>query len=415
MSELRLKTDFDQASIEAWLNHVEKGLRGRPFETLNQKTEDGIKRGPLKSAKDLPSSLERLSRSDLPKLEGRAWHVAAPVRDPNLRHANEQLLEDLKGGASFVRLESTEHIKAPSDLKHVLEGVITDLVPVQIVPNPKIDKILEFAVSNSQLASCHLYLGLDPISNFSIIENIIGDTPKTWRLMGINASEIHEAGGTAVQELAVLSGAIAEAMRAHGGNTVCNHLVIDLASDCDAHLTIAKFRAARRLVHRIADAFEADGKSIPLNAVTSLRMMQTTDAWTNLLRTMSATMGAVVGGADAVTTRPFTDGLGHATPFAHRVARNMQLMMMEESQLGQVSDAAFGSYWHESQTDQLAQKAWRTFQDIESAGGLTAYRDSGALEAALEASKHARADRQDPILGVTLHPPERESPPEVRP
>ena len=187
-----------------------------------------------------------------------------------------------------------------------------------------------------------------------------------------------------------------------------------MAADRDTHLTIAKFRAARRITLRIVEAFGGDGSSIPLCAVTSLRMMQTEDAWTNLLRIMSAGFGAVIGGADMVTTRPFTDGLGQAISFAHRIARNMQLMMMEESHLGQVFDSAHGSYWHEKMTDQLAQSAWTLFQDIETTGGMTNYKRSGQFQADLDTSIVERRDRNTPILGVTLHPAEGVKAPEVR-
>jgi len=232
--------------------------------------------------------------------------------------------------------------------------------------------------------------------------------------MGLSPADIHEHGGTDVQEIAGLAASLTEAMRLHGTDIVSENMVIDIAADRDTHLTIAKFRAARRIILRIADAFGGDGSKIPLCAVTSLRMMQTKDAWTNLLRVMSAGFGAVIGGADMVTTRPFTDGLGHATPFAHRIARNMQLMMMEESHLGRVSDAAFGSYWHEAMTDKLAQAAWEKFQAIEASGGMTAYLESGQFKSDLDKSIAERESQNAPILGVTLHPAEGVKAPEVR-
>jgi len=203
-------------------------------------------------------------------------------------------------------------------------------------------------------------------------------------------------------------------MREHGGETVCQHMVIDIAADRDTHMSIAKLRAARRLIRRIAKAFGGDGIEIPLCAVTSLRMMQSEEAWTNLLRVMSAGFGAIIGGADMVTTRPFTDSLGQATPFAHRIARNMQLMMMEESHIGQVADAAHGSYWHETMSEALAQSAWAHFQTIEALGGLSAYRESGQLAMDLETSRAERSAKDALILGVTLHPAPDIKPPEVR-
>jgi len=135
-------------------------------------------------------------------------------------------------------------------------------------------------------------------------------------------------------------------------------------------------------------------------------MMQSTDPWTNMLRIMSAGFGSVIGGADFITTRPFTDAIGHATGFGHRIARNMQLMMMEESQLGQVKDAAYGSYFHERMTDSLARAAWTEFQQIESEGGID---NIEPFKARIKAAAKVRQEKADPILGVTLHPLDNDS------
>lgn len=414
MSDLNMKTDFTSKSIMDWKELVEKGLRGNPFDSLVRITEDGIKRGPLKHAGDLPDALTPLARTDLPLTQGRAWHIAAPVRDPDLTHANQQLLEDLKGGASFIRIENHDRINNRADLKRLLEGVFTELVPIQFSPTLENGKLIDIVQSIDGLQTSEISLGLDPVKDKAEIEASLSSIPKAWRTMGINAASTHEAGGTDVQELAIMAASIAEAMRAHDAKTICDHLAVELSANCDTHMTIAKFRAARRLIRRIAEAFESDGTHIPLHAITSWRMMQTQDAWTNLLRVMSAGFGAVIGGADSVMTRTFTDGLGHATPFAHRIARNMQLLMMEESHLGQVSDAAYGSYWHENISEELAQSAWREFQKIEAAGGLSKYRSIGQYDADLSASRDKRAELNAPILGVTLHPAENVKTPEVR-
>lgn len=414
MSGLTIKTDFPTSATEDWTTLVEKGLRGADPDILNRKTEDEISRGPWMRATNLPATLGLLGRTDLPLLEGRSWHIAAPVRDPDPSHANTQLLEDLRGGASAVRFEEGADLSSRANLKRLLEGVYTDLVPIQFSPDVLTGEAFDQLQSLDSLKTAMIWAGLDPSENTNVIANALETSPKNWRLMGLAPAKIHEAGGTDVQELSALAASLTEAMRLHGADNVCAHIVIELAADRDTHLTIAKFRAARRIVRRIAEAFSADGADIPICAVTSLRMMQTEDAWTNLLRVMSAGTGAVIGGADLVTTRPFTDGLGQATPFAHRIARNMQLMMMEESHLGHVSDAAHGSYWHEAITDQLAQKAWKAFQKIEAAGGWSTYKNSGRLQADLESSRAARERQNDPILGVTLHPAQNVKAPEVR-
>lgn len=414
MSDVSLKTDFPSNSHANWHALVEKGLRGAEFETLRRNSEDGITRGPLMRADDLPPTLAALGRTDFPLLDDRAWHIAAPVRDPDISHANSQLLDDLKGGASAIRIENAPNLLTRNKLKRLLEGVYTDLVPVQFACGPSNAATFEHLLELEPLKAAHVWAGLDPVKDAETLSAKLKTAPQNWRIMGLAPAAIHEAGGTDVQEIAGLAASLAEVMRLHGPENVCKHMVIDLAANRDTHLTVAKFRAARRIILRIADAFNADGSDIPLCAITSLRMMQTQDAWTNLLRVMSAGFGAIIGGADMVTTRPFTDGFGQATSFAHRIARNMQLMMMEESHLGQVSDAAHGSYWHEHMTDQIAQSAWQTFQTIEAAGGMSAYQESGQLKIDLGKSMAQREMRNEPILGVSLHPATDVKMPEVR-
>ena len=314
MSELNLKSDFTPKALADWHTLVTAGPRGVELESLNRYTEDRIQRGPLLQAESVPLKLTRLARSELPLLGERDWHMAAPVRHPDTRISNAQLLEDLTGGASAVRFETGARTKHPKDLKRLLEGVHTNLVPIQFAPAADNTESFEAAVKLESLQAATLWSGLNPIENSELLKASYGTAPNSWRLMGLSPADTHETGGTAKQELAVLAASLAEAMREHRAETVCQHIVIDLAATQDTHLTIAKFRAARRLIRRIAEAFGSDGSAIPLCAITSLRMMQSEDAWTNLLRVMSASIGAVIGGADMITARPFTDSLGQPHP-----------------------------------------------------------------------------------------------------
>lgn len=407
MSEPSLKTDFPTHEREDWRVLAEKGLRGASFDTLISTTEDGLARGPLFDAASRPSEHAPLARTDAPKLHGRTWHVCAPVTDSDLGFANTQLLADLSGGASAVRIASTG-ISRRADLKRVLEGVHLDLVPVIFAPGCN---AAEFALSLDDLTDTYVTLGLDPLSERP-------DCPAHWRPFTANPAAIHEAGGTDALELAGFAATMAEAFRRHGAD-VNEQLSALFAVGPDAHLGIIKLRAARRIFATIAGAFGIDAPCLPIHAITSHRMMQSQDAWSNMLRTTSAGFGASAGGADYVTIRPFTDTptdrrLGDATPFGYRVARNQQLLMMEESHIGQVRDVAYGSYFHERLTDDLAQAAWDRFQRIETDGGIEAYLASGALKADCDAAQAERAESNAPILGVTLHPSDDVPAPKVR-
>ncbi|WP_371398059.1 methylmalonyl-CoA mutase family protein [Fretibacter rubidus] len=404
MIDIKTESQFPSITRDDWEALVENGLKSGKLRDLMRKTEDGIIRGPLSTLGDRPDNIAPCPRYGVPLLNGRPWHITAPVRGPDTAFANTQMLEDLKGGASAVRVETRTLPITARNLKRLFEGIYTDLIPIcfdRFGPDVADDRsaLISALLSIPPLQSAHMNLGLHPTMDIDILTPVIADLPKTWRAFTLNLGETSD-----VLELATLAAFTVEAMRKGGPEHVHNSLVIELYTNQDAHMGIAKIRAARRIYATIAKSFGLTDISVPIRALNSRRMMQRIDPWSNMLRVMSASFGAVVGGADYILSRPFTDAIGHATPFGHRVARNMQLLMMEESHLGHVSDPAYGSYFHERMTEDLGQAAWSKFQEIEAAGGVTHYQESGAYHADILAAQ-AAYDRQDaPIVGVTLHP-----------
>jgi methylmalonyl-CoA mutase len=160
-------------------------------------------------------------------------------------------------------------------------------------------------------------------------------------------------------------------------------IALGLAADADLFITIAKLRAARSLVHWIAEACGAESAAgaLHLSASTSARMLARRDPWVNLLRNTAACAGAGFGGADAITVLPFTWALGRPDTFARRIARNTHLVLQEESSAGRVLDPAAGAWFIETLTGDLAAKAWALFQEIEAKGGMAAALESGFVQA----------------------------------
>jgi len=402
MTVLNLTESFPETTEQDWKDLVEKGLRGADFETLLKPTDDGIIRGPLSTHAELPEDIAALPRAGAPLLAGRPWHITAPVRDPDIAHANTQALEDLTGGASALRItlgEAGVAVKNNNEMKRLMDKVYTDLIPIVIAPNNDI----VHAQLLADFKDTNICLGLGPKTEG--LKELLKAIPDNWRALTINSTRVHDTGGSEAQELAYFAASAAHAYRILGTDAA-KHMGVELTTNQDGHLSIAKLRAARRIYARIAENFGVTDAPLSLHTITSKRMMQSTDPWTNMLRVMSAGFGAVIGGADFITTRPFTDAIGHATGFGHRIARNMQLMMMEESHLGQVKDAAFGSYFHERMTESLAQAAWAEFQRIEAEGGLD---NIEPFKARIKAAAKARAEKAEPILGVTLHPLDKDS------
>jgi len=177
-------------------------------------------------------------------------------------------------------------------------------------------------------------------------------------------------------------------------------------------MTLAKLRALRQLWARVAEVVgDPEGGGAVVHAETSLPMMTQRDPWVNMLRCTLAAFGAGVGGADTVLVFPFDVAIpggfpGTATSFARRIARNTQLLLLEESHVGRVLDPAGGSWFVEELTEQLAQQAWEHFQAIEGRGGFVAARDYVAGQIADVAAKRADdiAHRRTVITGVNEFP-----------
>jgi methylmalonyl-CoA mutase len=173
---------------------------------------------------------------------------------------------------------------------------------------------------------------------------------------------------------------------------------------------IATVRAARRVWDAMLAACDVpeDRRGLRLQARTAARMMTRRDPWVNLLRVTAATFAAGVGGADGVIALPFDVELGFPNELGRRMARNTQLLLIEESHVGRVLDPGGGSYYVEAHTEELASRAWDLFGEIERQGGMAASLLDGTIAARLDETWSRRvvdlARRVEPITGVSEFP-----------
>jgi methylmalonyl-CoA mutase len=242
------------------------------------------------------------------------------------------------------------------------------------------------------------------------------------RLLRADGRAVHEAGGSEAQELAfVLASGVAylRLLEASGFalDEARGRISFLLAADADEFLSIAKFRSLRKLWARAEQASGLTPQPAFVSAETAWRMMSARDVHVNMLRTTIAVTAAGLGGADAVTALPFTIALGLPDAFARRVARNMQLILLEESNLYRVADPAVGSGGIEMLTSELAQAAWKLFQEIEAAGGAGVAIPQGLLQKKVAATRAARlanvAKRKDALTGTSDYPNLTETPVKV--
>jgi methylmalonyl-CoA mutase len=417
-----------------WRALVAKVLKGAPFEKLVSKTYDGIAFGPL--SQRAHALVFRPSRAS-----SGAWQVMTRIDHPDAVEANRQALSDLEGGASGLHLVMAGSAGAhgfglpghePDVVLQALAGV--DLVGAALEIDAGADgarlaaELAAFVErSNIEPSQTRISFGVDPIGVAAVTGGTPADARELAASLGGLATTIagrgfrgplcvadgrivHQAGGSDAQEIAyALSTALAYLRALEAASLPLERardmIGFRLAVDADQFFSIAKLRALRTLWAGIESACGLEPKPAHIHAETAWRMMTRRDPWVNVLRATIATFSAAVGGADAISVLPLTQALGLPDTTARRLARNVQLVLLEESNLGRVEDPAAGAGAFEDIGAALCAKAWSLFQDIERDGGIAGSLQSGALKDAIadvRARRAARiARRQEPITGTS--------------
>jgi methylmalonyl-CoA mutase len=437
--DLTFAAEFPAATREQWVALASRVLKGRPFETLTARTSDGIAIEPLYAR---ACDSVRIAAS-----AGR-WQVMARIDHPDPTAANKQALEDLEGGANGLLLVGAGSIGAqgyglmPDTIARVLDGVLLDAgiaVEFDLSPQTKDLPLALVALVKARgiaPASLDVRFGFDPLG--ASVFN--GGFPLPWAqfaplaaklaadlatqgfrraLMVADGRIVHGAGGTEAQELAyVIAVAVAylRALEAHGIalDDARRMIFFRLAADADQFLTVAKFRALRALWARVEESCGLVPAPAFVAAETAWRMMTGNDPQVNILRTTIATFAAAIGGADAITVLPFSSALGLPDAFARRVARNTQLVLIEEAGVARVADPTAGTGWSEQLTTDLCAAAWSLFQEIERAGGAAAALEQGIIQRKVAAARAERqravATRKDALVGANEFPDLAEAP-----
>lgn len=426
-------------------------LGDEPERLLETPTYDGIAVRALYTALDelpeppLPGEWPYVRGADALRDVKSGWKVAeafpaTPVPGVAAKDVNSAVLDALANGANAVVLRIGESGVAPDQIGQALEGVYLSMAPLILEAGADYaaaaDVVLGLAadVEPDQRALLSIDFGGDPLTAAlserpaPALEDVVAVAQRATSLTGARAITVdgpafHNLGANATWELAAGVAAAVAYLRAltEAGLPIAEALrqiSFRFAADDDQFMTIAKIRAARNLWARVAEVLgEADAGAAVVHAETSLPMMTQRDPWVNMLRCTLAAFGAGVGGADSLLIYPFDVAIeggypGVATSFARRIARNTQLLLLEESHVGRVLDPAGGSWFVEDLTHQLAQRAWQQFQAIESHGGFTEARDFIAGQIADVAARRADdiAHRRTAVTGVNEFPNLTEAP-----
>jgi methylmalonyl-CoA mutase len=436
--DLPLAADFAPATNDDWRKLVDGVLKGAPFEKLVGKTYDGLRIEPI-----YPRAHDAAVIAGRPAAA--PWQVVQRIDHPDAALANAQALHDLENGAGGLELEFAGEPGARGfgiadasreTLARVFDGVIFD-AGIAIALNPLLGRenaginladLIESARADP--AKVDVRFNYQPLGSMAVRGATSGPWPemaphlaKAVRdLMGrgfkgpfalADGRPVHDSGGSEAQELAfTLAVAVAYLRALEAGGMALDvaraALSFRLVADADQFLTMAKFRALRRLWARIEEACGLAPRPIFITGETAWRMLTQRDPYVNMLRNTVATFSAGLGGANAITVLPHTLAVGLPDRFARRVARNTQLVLLEESNLARVSDPAAGSGGIETLTRQLCEAAWVLFQEIEKAGGVYKALEQGLIQRRVAATRALReadiARRKQVLTGASEFP-----------
>ena len=424
-------------------------LGAEPERLLDSDTYDGFVIRPLYTGADeiaeqaLPGSWPYVRGGDALRDVKAGWKVAEafPAGEATAAEANGSILAALTEGVSALILrvgsnaDTADAIPA-AELKSLLDGVYLDLVPIVLEPvgdsyRAAADEMLELlaGLDDDQRSRLSIDLGADPLVASMVgaaapgLDDVVSTAHKAGgfgghvRAITVDGPVFHNLGANASWELgATVAAGVAYVRHLVDGGlsaaAALGQLGFRFAADDDQFTSIAKLRAARQLWARVAEVVgERDAGAATIHVSTSLPMMSQRDPWVNMLRTTVAAFAAAVGGADTVAVHPFDVAIdggfpGTARSFARRIARNTQLLLLEESHIGRVLDPAGGSWFVEDLTRELAEQAWSHFQQIEARGGFEAAREHIGAAIAEVAARRAGdiAHRRTSLTGVNEYP-----------
>jgi methylmalonyl-CoA mutase len=448
-------------NIDQWKKAAEKEVKGRD---LTWHTPEGIAVKPLYTADDagdpgLPGFAPFTRGVRASMYAGRPWTIRQYAGFSTAEESNAFYRRNLAAGQKGLSVAfdlathrgyDSDHprvvgdvgkagvaIDSVEDMKILFDGIPLDQMSVSMTMNGAVIPILAFfivageeqGVDQAQLdgtiqndilkefmvRNTYIY---PPEPSMRIVSDIIAYTsahmPK-FNSISISGYHMHEAGATAVQELAFT---IADG-KEYVQRAIASGLDIDAFAGrlsfffgigMNFFMEVSKLRAARTLWHRVMDELGAKderSKMLRTHCQTSGVSLQEQDPYNNVIRTTVEAMAATLGGTQSLHTNALDEAIALPTEFSARIARNTQIILTEETGITKVVDPLGGSYYVEALTAELVNQAWKIIGEVDALGGMTKAVASGMPKRLIEeaaAARQARVDKgEDVIVGVNKY------------
>jgi methylmalonyl-CoA mutase len=452
---------MSEPNISNWQKAAEKEAKGKD---LTWHTPEGIAVKPLYTAEDagdpgLPGFAPFTRGVRASMYAGRAWTIRQYAGFSTAEESNAFYRRNLAAGQKGLSVAfdlathrgyDSDHprvvgdvgkagvaIDSVEDMKILFDGIPLDQMSVSMTMNGAVIPVLAFFIVAGEeqgvpveqldgtiqndilkefmVRNTYIY---PPEPSMRIVSDIIAYTsanmPK-FNSISISGYHMHEAGATAVQELAfTIADGKEYAMRAMESgldiDAFAGRLSFFFGIGMNFFMEVSKLRAARTLWHRVMDGLGAKderSKMLRTHCQTSGVSLQEQDPYNNVIRTTIEAMAATLGGTQSLHTNALDEAIALPTDFSARIARNTQIVLAEESGITKVVDPLGGSYYVEALTAELVDQAWKIIGEVDALGGMTKAVASGMPKRLIEeaaAARQARVDKgEDVIVGVNKY------------
>ncbi len=367
----KLFSEFPLTTTAQWKEQLTNDLKGTSFNQLIWQSNSNIDINPFYTKDDLLDAKESVfNYTD--------WDICEPIIVTNAQTANTQALTALAGGASgLVFFISTE-----IDVSILLKNISVDHIYIQFFIsfnsiNLLNDLKLIYGKINSIENKLKCFINADPLYSLAFNgkwhANQLTDLSILNQLVHIpvTGSLYQEAGANTINELAITLAHLNEFLNylSENKNLATQTIHLNMAINADFFNEIAKLRAVKKIINLLLTQYHV---SLPIHIHSQTTQINNSslDANNNMLRTTTEAMSAILGGSNSLLIFPYNFSYEQPTEFSNRIARNQQHILKEECYLNKMADVSAGSYYIETLTDVIAEKAWEQFKVIESKGGF---------------------------------------------
>ncbi|MCX7836152.1 MAG: methylmalonyl-CoA mutase family protein [bacterium] len=429
-------TEFTTNNEERWLKEVELGLKGGSIEKLYRSdaieeisikplyTRDDI--NSLDTINSLPANAPFLRGFHIPQMFPRTWNIVQKTtieESIQIAQAPKSFLE-----AGFNTIELYLHSNDLTSIETLLIFLPQNLkLYLKFSPDTVIPMLQRMKQIHHQESLLNVSLAIDPISHhkqdtsceseiLQMLEHLREfNQERNIAILRIDGCMYHHAGVNIVQELAIVMALAVEYLRLWDQLNIPPKISskwIHFAFGVSSQFLyeISKLRAARLLWHFILDQAEvqSNDQTMFIHCETSLTNITLYDPETNLLRTTTETLAAVLGNVDSIWVAPYDFYQESKKDFTEQYAKNIPLILREEAHIADLMDPIGGSYAIESLTQQIAEKAYEKFQQIENNGGIIPSIQSGTIqnwvkEVTLKKKNHF-IQRKRKLIGINESP-----------